>query len=182
MKKNIGALMLAASTFALASNVAAAELNFKPYVGLDYAHTRMSSHSPYYHSPKVNIGTMFNKYVGTEVFFQQAAVDYKGSHGKANSYIQGGGLDIMGYLPIGFGCQEKLSLIGSVGFGEYRITYKSGGTKGRDTGHGYRVGAGAMFDVTENIGIRAMYNRIQADKLAGLDHMNEYTVGVRYSF
>lgn len=181
MKKTIGTLLVAVSTIALASSASAMETEFKPYVGMDFAHTRMSSHSPYFQSPAINTGVMFNKYMGTELFAQHAAEFYQNSGYKAS--LQGYGLDVMGYLPVSVGCHEDLNLIGSIGMGEYRLTYKGSDLqKTRDTGYGYRLGAGALYKLTDNVALRAMYRRIQADKLDGIDHFNEFAVGVRYSF
>ncbi len=91
------------------------------------------------------------------------------------------GLDLMGYLPLG--C-TKLSLVGAVGIGSYELSSKQKPLAGtdKDTGLGYRIGAGMMYNVTNNVAVRGMFRYIELDKLNSVDHALEYSVGLRYTF
>ena len=63
------------------------------------------------------------------------------------------------------------------------VKYKEPGeSRKTENGLGYRLGAGFEYDLTSNVAVRAMYRYTFADKLGGLDHMNEYSLGVKYSF
>ncbi|MFV0626673.1 MAG: outer membrane beta-barrel protein [Alphaproteobacteria bacterium] len=107
MKKTIGALMVAVSALALSADAKAApnfEHNFKPYVGFDYSYTTTSVKNtarPYFNSGKINVGTDYSKYFGTELFYQYSDKYKKSEAGnKYNNKFQAYGLDLYGYLPI----------------------------------------------------------------------------------
>ena len=179
MKKTIGALMVAVSATAFAANASAYE--FTPYVGVDYNYTTVSSASAQFNSGSINVGTMYNQYFGTEAFYQLSTDDKKGGDYQSKTHMQAYGLDLMGYLPLG--CDQTFSLIGSLGYGQYKITSKDTTTNAteRDYGYAYRYGLGAMYNIDENISIRAMARYIDVRDI-DVDHMMEYSLGARYNF
>lgn len=180
MKNTIGALMVAVSAVAFAASASAME--YKPYVGLDYVRSNVKDNAGMkFNSAAVNVGTQYNKYFGTEVFYQFSDQD---SHGrgdeKALTRYQSYGLDAMGYLPLG--CEQAFSLVGTAGISEIHRTAKAEGTKYKDSGYGYRLGAGAQYAIDENLAVRALARYTWADKLENVDHIMEYTAGVQYKF
>lgn len=190
MKKLTGALMIAVSAVAFTANAQAAELEYKPYVAADYHYTDANAHkeSPYYNSGSVSVGTSYNKYFGTELFYQYSN-DYKKSNRttgeKRSSQFQAYGLDMIGYLPLG--CDQVFSLLGTIGIGEYKFEKKNGfmtigSHKHNDSGYGYRAGLGAQYQIDENWSVRAIARYIGLDKVKDFDHMMDYSMGVKYSF
>ena len=82
MKKS---LMLAAAALALmTAGQAHADEDFKytPYVGIDYTYSNAYADSmkPNYNSGSVNVGTMYNQFFGTELFYQYSDSATKGKH------------------------------------------------------------------------------------------------------
>ena len=175
MKKTIGTLMVAAS--ALAFSASANALEFTPYVGVDYNYTDVASHSAHFNSGSLNVGTNYNKYFGTELLYQYSTEDKKAGE---KTRIEGYGLDLYGYLPLG--CDQTFSLLGTAGIAEYKVTSKYDGEKDKDHGYGYRLGAGAMYNINENVSVHALARYVFTDKIEGIDHLMEYTLGARYNF
>lgn len=190
MKNTLGALMVAASAIAFSANAHAVEMKYNPYVGINYNYTDANAHrqSPYYNSASINLGTSYNKYFGTELFYQYSD-SYKKSNKttgeKRSSDFQAYGLDLMGYLPLG--CDQVFSLIGTVGIGEYKFEKKNGymtigSHKHNDSGYGYRAGLGAQYDLDENWTIRGIARYVGLDQVKDFDHMMEYSAGIKYNF
>lgn len=177
--KNTIALMAAASAFAFAANASAME--FTPYVAADYTYTDAQNLAEV-HGGKVSVGTDYNKYFGTEVFYQRTGSDRVHTGGETYEYsLQSYGLDVNGYLPLG--CDQTFALVGTAGIANIDVKHKEpGDSRKTENGVGYRLGAGFEYDLTSNVAVRAMYRYTFTDKLAGLDHMNEYSLGVKYSF
>lgn len=186
MKKTIGALMVAVSAVAFSANANATEYN--PYVGLDYSYIDgvAKEYRPHYNAGKVNVGVDYNKYFGTEIFYQLSDSDKNNSRRygeKDKTSFQAYGLDVYGYLPLG--CEQTFALLGTAGIAEYRFTEKfTYGTseKHRDHGVGYRLGLGAQYNIDNNLSIRALARYVGLDKIEDADHMMEYSVGAKYSF
>ncbi len=178
MKRTI-ALMAAAS--ALAFTASANAYDFTPYVAADYTYTDMQNLAEV-NGGKIAVGTDYNKYFGTEVFYQRTGSDRVHTEDGTDEYsLQSYGLDVYGYLPLG--CEQKVSLIGTAGFAFEDIKFKyESDNRGTEHGVGYRLGAGAQYNVDEKVSVRALYRYTFADKLGGLDHINEYSVGVKYAF
>ena len=182
MKNTIATLLVAVSTIAVAAN-ANAENSFKPYVGVDYNYDNGNENN--FNSGTVNVGTQFNDYFGTEVFYQRSDNDVKTYSGlrQETRYFNAYGLDLNGYLPMG--CEQEFALIGSVGVGEYEFNtgYNLAGIfNGRDHGYGYRFGLGALYNVTDSVALKAMARYVAFDKIEDNTDMVEYTAGVRYNF
>jgi len=181
MKNTIATLLVAVSTIAVAAN-ANAETSFQPYVGVDYNYNNGDNN---YNSGTINVGTQFNEYFGTEVFYQQSDDDVNTASigGKETTSFKAYGLDLMGYAPMG--CEQEFSLIGTVGIGEYTLdrSYNWNGAENSDDhGIGYRAGVGALYNIDENVAVRAMARYVKLNKIDDFDHMMEYTAGVRYNF
>jgi len=183
MNKNI-ALLAAVSAIALATSANA--LEFRPYVGAQYnvtshsiknVHTNMDMHSY-----SVFVGTDYNRYFGTEVFYQNSNKWHKTDGvNKVKADFAAYGLDAYGYLPLG--CDRVWSLLGTAGIAAYDYDWDGRGNgKEKDNGLGYRLGAGMQYNITNTIAVRGLARYIWADKLDGFDHMMEYSLGVKYSF
>ena len=75
-----------------------------------------------------------------------------------------------------------------VGAGEYEFNtgYNAFGlADNRDHGLGYRFGLGGLYNITDNVALKAMARYVKFDKLADETEetdMMEYTAGVRYNF
>ena len=119
MKKIIAAALVSGSVLA-SSAQAAQDGAYLPYVGMDYTYSDANAkfERPHYNSGSVNVGTMYNRFFGTEVFYQLSD-SHKIRHetDKSKTSFQAYGLDLYGYLP--FGCYGTFTLLGTVGVGEY---------------------------------------------------------------
>ena len=175
--------LLAVTVSATAFVTSASALEYKPYVGLDYVRSAPMSYNarearPQYDSASVNVGTTYNAYFGTELFFQDS---YKEERHDTRTSYKGYGLDLVGYLPLG--CDRIFNLLGTAGVGEYKFDLKeSGANSSTDTGLGYRFGAGAQYHFDDNWSARALVRYVEFDNMNTLDHTVEYVVGGRYSF
>jgi len=183
MNKIIAALLVATSTLTIASN-ANAETSFRPYVGVDYNYNNNEHFN--YNSGTINVGTQYNDYFGTEVFYQQSDDDVKSfsaSPEQVTTSFDAYGLDLMGYLPMG--CEQEYALIGSLGIGEYTFDKSfnwTGYDNTNDHGIGYRFGVGGLYNIDENVALRAMVRYIKFNQIENFDEMMEYTAGIRYNF
>ena len=182
MNKNI-ALLAAVSVIALTSSANA--LDFRPYVGAQYNATHVNAKgletNVDMHSYSVFVGTEYNKYFGTEVFYQNSNKWHKIINGKKEKIdFDAYGLDVYGYLPLG--CEGIVSLIGTAGIANYDFDYANNEGKDSDNGLGYRLGGGIQYNVTNNIGIRALGRYVWTDKLDDMDHFAEFSLGMKYTF
>lgn len=181
MNKNI-ALLAAVSAIALATSANA--LEFRPYVGAQYNLTSASVKdmpNMDMHSYSVFVGTDYNRYFGTEVFYQNSNKWHKVINGKKTKVdFEAYGLDAYGYLPLG--CDRVFSLLGTAGIANYDFDVADNNAKGEENGLGYRLGAGMQYNITNNIAVRGIVRYIWADKLDNTDHMMEYSLGAKYSF
>ena len=180
MKKTIGALMVAASAIALAANAEAMEYN--PYAGVEYGYSFLNGGIDVennFNSGKVFVGSQYNENFGVEAFYQRSTTDKKA--GNKFSY-QAYGLDAMGYLPLG--CDQKVALVGTAGLAYYDFAYKPLGQGTNNEGMwGYRLGAGAEYNVNENIAVRALARYTKLDqRIDDSNDMMEYSIGARYNF
>lgn len=174
MKKT---LLLAGVASVFAFNANAVEL--LPYVGLDYNYSMLHHDASMdaimagqAHSASVVLGTKVTPYAGVEAFYQLSKKEHKADN---RSQIQAYGADVLGYLPLG--CYGEYEVLASAGLGQYTAKYN----KDQDSGLGYRLGAGLQYNVTDNWAVRAMYRHVWVDKSI-LNSINEFSLGVRYSF
>lgn len=183
-------LLLVGVISVLTFNANAAEI--KPYVALDYVHsiadidkvegTKLFEDN--FNGAAVALGVNVNRYVSTEIFYQQVAKeDKKFVNSKTEDKYKAYGIDLIGHLPVA----EKFDLLGSVGVAEYKVDYKANiyspavSLKRDDNGLGARLGVGAEYNLTDNWAVRAMarYSWIDID---GVDGMTELSAGVKYTF
>ena len=177
--KNTLALMAAVSAFAFTANANA--YDFTPYVAADYTYTD-AQNAFEVNGGKIALGTEYNKYFGTEVFYQRTGSDRVHSQGQTNEFsARAFGLDAYGYLPLG--CDQVFSLVDTAGVALEDVIYKlPEESRSTDHGFGYRLGAGVEYKLNSNMAVRALYRYTFTDKLDGLDHINEYSLGLKYNF
>lgn len=180
MNKNI-ALLAAVSILVLSANANA--LEFRPYVGAQYNYTEVDADfvKADMNSYSVVVGTEYNKYFGTELFYQNSDKSNDMVEGtKVKSDFEAYGLDAYAYLPLG--CDRVWSVFATAGIANYDTDSSSVKGKGEDNGLGYRLGAGVQYSITNNIAVRALARQIWADKLEDVDDMKEFSLGVKYIF
>ena len=180
MNKNI-ALLAAVSVLAISANANA--LEFRPYVGAQYNYTEVDADfvKADMNSYSVVIGTEYNRFFGTELFYQNSDKSNDIIEGeKLKSDFEAYGLDAYAYLPLG--CDRVWSVFATTGIANYDIDYAMSGEKEKDNGLGYRLGAGVQYSVTNNIAIRALARKVWADKLDEVDDMKEFSLGIKYVF
>lgn len=175
---------LSAAVLTAALPAHADDFEYTPYAGVDYGYVEASAKSlnPNYHAAGINLGTKYNDYFGTELFFNQSGSDAKKTNGgKYKTSYRAYGLDATVYLPLG--CYRTFDLIATAGIGEYVFEEKLNGGKHHDnSAWGYRIGAGVMYNLTENISLRVLVRYVGLDGISNFDHLNEYTLGLRYHF
>lgn len=181
-------LILTAAAVVAAVPVVQAEeaYDYKPYIGFDYAYTNgVTKHMrPNYNSGSVNVGTDYNRFFSTEVFYQYSDKSSKGHNSdRVKTSFQAAGLDLYGYLPLT--CYRDLALIGTAGIGMYDFKTSLGNPAlkgGHDHGYGYRAGAGILYTVDDHWSVRAVARYVGLDQIEDYDHMMEYSAGIRYNF
>lgn len=165
---------------------------FKPYLGADYDqyHTNYSSGNDGVFSNNLNggdihIGARIHKYAGFEVsYFDTASSsesNVRGTGLSTKAKLDGGSLDIMGYLPLGE--SQKFELIGTVGITTTKTTgdISNGNTAGNTETKG-RIGAGAQYWLTDNLNARALIRYQDADVNSQIDNFVVTTVGLNWQF
>lgn len=171
------AMLISTEAFAI-------ENAYRPYVGADYLYSTMNAKNSdsYLNSGAVIIGSEYNKYFGTEVFYQKSLVKaQETAGGKIKSSFHGYGLDAYAYLPLG--CERKLSPFATFGVGKYALKKKIAGISHNDKdGTGYRLGTGLIYHFDANISLKAGYRYINFDRLSTIDHADELMAGIRYAF
>ncbi len=193
MKKTL-LLASAACLFAMNANAGDWNMhNIRPYVGLDYSYSdadidkvdRVDAFNHNFNTGSVNVGLKFNRYVSVEAFYQQSSNETKTlfNEYKTKAKYDAYGLDVYGYLPV---YCDKVDLIGSVGLAQYEangnvMSRSEGMHKSSDDGIGIRAGLGAQYNFTENWAVRALGRYTWLD-LDNVNHMTEFSAGVRYTF
>lgn len=180
MNKNI-ALLAAVSVLAVSANANA--LDFRPYVGAQYNYTELDADfvKADMNSYSVVVGTEYNRFFGTELFYQNSDKSNDMIDGeKLKSDFEAYGLDAYAYLPLG--CDRVWSVFATTGIANYDVDYAMSGEKEKDNGLGYRLGAGVQYSVTNNIAIRALARKVWSDKLDEVDDMKEFSLGIKYVF
>lgn len=192
MKKIFYSMSLMVSMVLATTVQAADDWAYIPYAGVDYIYSTANFEKvgednldPYYNSAAVIMGTTMGKYFSTELFAQASDGSKKelrnGSHLKTD--FEAYGLDMIGYLP--FGCELKFNLLASFGVGEYHMHSKNkdtGAKKYTDHAWGWRTGVGAQYAFDDNWAVRLMARHVNFDGMSHVDHMMEYSAGIRYFF
>lgn len=182
-------LLLAGAACFLSLNVNAAEIDVKPYVGLDYVYTSADFNYGYeelvaenYNSFNLNVGTKFNKNFGVEAFYQKSAREDKSVYGVVTTKgeFDAYGVDFAGYLPL----TENLEGIASIGLGHYTFKVSALGGSDDESNMGYRLGLGAQYNINENVGVRVMGRFVGIDDGDDgvVNNLTEFTAGIRYTF
>lgn len=177
MKKTIGALMVAVSAIAMSANASA--LEYTPYAGIDYTYSDFSHKGENFNGAKIFAGAQYNQNFGTEVFYQKTL----NAHDHGTSYhMDNYGIDALGYLPLG--CEQKVSLIGTAGIARYRLADRTPHVEhGHDWSWGYRLGAGAEYNINEKVAVRAIARYVDLGNFDGpAGDMWEYSLGAKYNF
>lgn len=167
----------------------AANAEIIPYAGLDgnystldWAYDIEDSVEDDYQSVSFVAGSKFNRNFGVEAFYQLSNGEknkdaYEGlNHSRFTAY----GVDALGYLPLG--CEGKVDLIASAGIAEY--TFKVRNTfdgSAKDHSTGYRLNAGAQYNIDENWSVRGMYHHVYTQN-SYVDAIDEFSIGFRYNF
>lgn len=182
MKKT---LLLAGAACFLAFNANAAEIT--PYVGLDYnysitnnAHNGDHGIANNFNSGSVVAGTKITPNAAVEAFYQKSdrQTDRLGNGTKTTRNFDAYGIDALGIIPT---C-SNIDLLASAGIGKYDVKTKLVGQGStHDVGTGYRLGAGAQYNLTDNVAVRAMYRHVFMARNE-IDDINEFSLGARYSF
>lgn len=178
MKKTLSALMVAVSAVAMSANANALEYN--PYAGAEYTYSLLAGESMNYNSGKIFVGSQYNENFGVEAFYQKSTEDTK-AHQRKTSY-EAYGLDLMGYLPLG--CDQVVSLIGTAGLGYYDFEAKGMGERtDHESTWGYRLGAGAEYNIDENVSVRALARWAKLNtRVEDANDLWEYSIGAKYNF
>ncbi len=165
------------------SHSASAENEYTPYVGLDAVYNKAKAYSlrPQYYGASFNIGTSYNAYFGTEVFYTQVGRESKkiNESEKYKTSYRAYGLDVFVYTPAFL----NFKAFATTGAGFYVLkekTLSAGHTS--DEGYGYRFGGGLVSQMTPHIALRGVARYINFDHISNIDHTAEYTVGLRYVF
>ena len=160
-----------------------AENKYVPYIGVDasYSRAKTSHTSPKYGGAYINLGTTYNTYFGTEIFYHQTFSNAKqiNANDKYKTSYRAYGLDAIATLHV----HSKFDLAASLGLATYVLSEKKTNmTHATDEGIGYRFGVGAVYHLTSRIDIRANARYVKTDHISNLKHLGEYTFGMRYFF
>lgn len=155
------------------------------YVGADYVYDsydfkgNLDEAKSSHNSGNFNIGTRV-KNAGAEIFGQWSGKRTKDlAEGKLKTRVDAYGLDFYGYQPLG--CEGKYDLLATVGVADYHYTGKANGDKISKNRIGWRVGGGAMYNMTDHVSARIV-GRYAYIGAKDLNHAAEVTAGLRYSF
>lgn len=92
--------------------------------------------------------------------------------------VQGVTLDAMGYLPVA----SNFELIGTAGVLWNRMNINFAGFKAKESEIDWRVGAGAQFNITDNVNLRGLVRYQTADFDGVADNAWVYSAGLNYGF
>ncbi len=158
--------------------------NYTPYVGAQYqySYAKVMHKRPEYHSVGVYIGSDYSKYFGTEVFYNQSggrAKNYAGN--KFRSSFRAYGLDMFVYLPMG--CEQRFSLLGTAGVGEYVFKLKPANRKHHhENAKAYRFGGGFKYAINNHWQARFVARYVDFDKVNKVKQSMEYALSAEYHF
>ncbi|MCD8566375.1 MAG: porin family protein [Alphaproteobacteria bacterium] len=203
------ACMAALAGMAAWSSIAGAqEPQFQPYIGFDLQRNHVSYADDSVGGVSFNwgeglednldglnihVGNRFNKHVGLELGYFRTKEESKtfdllpATPVTSKVMLQGVTLDALGYIPVT--PNDKLELIGTAGvsYSWVDVELDTGalglGTLKDDEGEfGFRAGAGAQFNITDNLNVRGLARYQSADFDGVADNIWVYTVGLNYSF
>ena len=171
---------------------ASANAEVRPYAGLDwnystfdYAYDAENLIEDDYQSASLIAGAKLHKNFGVEAFYQLSQQEKNTNEDSTvHSRFQAYGLDALGYLPLG--CDGTVELIAGAGIGEYEMKARTkdfGGEKmsEKEKAFAYRLNFGAQYNIDDNWAVRGMYRHVYTQH-SEIDGINEFSLGVRYSF
>lgn len=178
MKKIFITMLLASFIHTYTANAANI---YRPYIGADLSFNKAKTNlaRPDYLGAILNLGTTYNTYFGTEIFYQQTASRAKTSaaNQKYTTSFRGYGLDGIITAP----ASSKFDVNVSFGIATYVFKEKLSGThRLSDEGIGFRFGAGAVYHFTNRIAARLSARYIKFNDISNLKHASEYLLGIRY--
>ena len=165
------------------NHVARAENVYIPYLGIDAIFNKAKAQNlrPQYYGANINLGTSYNPYFGTEIFYQQVGSETKklSNTEKYKTSYRAYGLDLFAYSPE----LLKFKAFATAGAGFYVLKEKTLLTgRTTDEGYGYRFGGGLIYQISSHVALRAAARYVNFDHISNADHMAEYTFGLRYNF
>lgn len=179
MKKIFVTALLTSLIFAYTAD---AENQYRPYIGADVSFNKTKTRfiRPDYYGAAINLGTTYNPYFGTEIFYHQTASKAKTfGNEKYKTSFRAYGLDAIVTMHV----HTKFDLNMSVGIASYVFKEKLTGIHhGSDEGIGYRFGGGAVYHFTNRLAGRFNARYIKFNDISNLKHTAEYTIGARYYF
>lgn len=151
-------------------------------------------------------GARISKYWGLEAFYQQSYDDNTVTHvdyvtlnninyhlmNEYTTSFKAYGLDLIGYVPF----SEYFDVVASFGIAQYKFdnqavfaSYEIDGTQLKDVVSrdfnedkiGWRAGIGAQLNIADGVALRAMYRYVDVGGDV-VDHMNEFSMGLRFLF
>lgn len=150
-----------------------------PHVGLDYVSSTPNGFGDIdnLNGISLNAGVKALGFLSVEGFYQkyksQNALD--GTNSKPQSY----GIDLVTDT-LNLGIVEVLT---SVGYAKYTLDGGKINHRMKNfEGSAYRLGFGGQVNLTDNIGIRAMYRYVLPDSNFLKKNIQELTIGLRYYF
>ena len=185
-------LLCTAAVLVAVTMPAQADDLFNPYIGADYQLTRLNydgGEEDNFNGFNVHVGNRFNDYFGVELGYfrtgeESSTGDIAGVPVTIKGKLYGATLDALGYYPV---TQDKsIELIGTAGVSYIRgeVDATVGGVNVSDDASewGFRAGAGAQYNITDNVNVRglARYQTADLDDIA--DEAWVYTFGMNYSF
>lgn len=188
MKKSL----LAASAALLATtSVASAEEQFffKPNVGINYGFTKAnidgssgSAVEDQFHSLGVTAGARIHKNFGVEVSYSKSSEEDKTtSTTQSETKFTSVGVDGMFYAPLA----KNTEFFTTVGLARYDFTVNGPGGKASDDDIAPRLGAGIKYDIDDKFAIQSSVRHSFVsigDSDIDIDGLNEFKIGLRYSF
>lgn len=161
-----------------------AQLIMRPYIGASYIYSDSKLKYNYADdfetqgdSYSANIGMKISKYMGVEGFYQKSsAVENKRADFVNEAKFTAYGADIVGYLPMD---GKYFNFLVALGFGSYKFESTNPDFSRYDFGG--RAGVGLQFNITRNIGIRAMARHVFIST-EHVSSLNEVSAGVQLQF
>ncbi len=173
-------LLLAGVAGMVAANANAFDVT--PYVGLDANYSTVDRDSGTNISPKnwsaaAILGARTDHY-GIELGYDHGKREHESNaERRGSTRLSKYTIDLLGFQPLG--CSGRWELVGSAGVTFNKID-GHGGYKS-DHGYGERLGGGLQYALTENLAVRAMYHYNWIHQ-SYINHTNEISLGLRYSF
>ena len=98
----------------------------------------------------------YRPYVGVDYLYTNLNAKRIDSYGKMKSSLQGYGLDMFAYLPLG--CENRFAPYATAGIGKYALKKKVAGVHHNDKdGTGYRFGGGLSYRFDTNLSLKVGY-------------------------